>query len=109
MQTMQLSQIKATVANRKVLRSHTKEAMADYSPIMTWLLLDNDGDLYIISEPQGQTFYAGHDFIVATTGCFQKAHGDGAVTDEFGDKYTSQKAYLKDLLGETEYNRIFSK
>lgn len=109
MQTMQLSQIKATVANRKVLRSHAKEAMLDYSPIMTWLLLDNDGDLYILSEPQGQSFYNGNDIVIATTGGFYKAHGDGAVTDDWGDEYTSQRAYLKDLLGETEYNRIFSK
>ena len=28
-------QIKATAANRKILRSHAKETMADYSPVMT--------------------------------------------------------------------------
>ena len=101
------TQIKATVANRKILRSHAKEAMADYSAVMTWLVLDNDGDLYQIVEPQGQTYYTGNDEVIATTGGFYKSCGEGAVTDEYGNKYRTQKAYLTDLLGKTEYERIF--
>ena len=103
------AQIKATVANRKVLRSHAKEAMADYSPVMTWLLLDNDGDLHEIIEPQGQNYYTGSDEVIATTGGFRKAHGDGAAVNGYGEKYKTQMAYLTDLLGEKEYNRIFGK
>ena len=101
------TQIKATVANRKNLRLHAKEAMADYSAVMTWLVLDNDGDLYQIVEPQGQTYYTGNDKVIATTGGFYKSYGVGAVTDEYGNKYRTQKAYLTDLLGKTEYERIF--
>ena len=103
------TQIKANVANRKVLRSHAKEAMADYSPVMTWLVLDNDGDLFEIVEPQGQTFYTGDDEVIAATGGFHKSCGEGAATDEYGNKFKTQKAYLTDLLGEKEYNRIFGK
>ena len=100
------TQIKATAANRKILRSHAKEAMADYSAVMTWLVLE-DGDLYEIINPQGQTFYTGNDFIIATTGGFHKSCGEGAVTDEYGNKYKTQKSYLSALLGKTEYERIF--
>lgn len=101
--------IKATVANRKALRSHAREAMRDYSPVMTWLVLDADGDLYEIVEPQGQTFLnlADGDEEIARTGSFYKAHGDGAVRDDWGQKFKSQKAYLNYLLGKDEYNRIF--
>lgn len=98
--------IKATAANRKVLRDHAREAIADYSPVMTWLL-DQDGDLLIIEEPQGQTYYVGDLPIVATTGSFGKAHGDGATRDEYGRPYRTQRAYLQDLLGPDHYERIF--
>ena len=101
------TQIKATVANRKILRSHAKEAMADYSAVMTWLVLDNDGDLFEIVEAQGQTFYTGNDEVIAKTGGFYKSCGEGAATDEYGNKYRTQKAYLSDLLGKDEYERIF--
>lgn len=101
------TQIKPTVANRKVLRSHAKEAMADYSPVMTWLVLDKDGDLFEIVEPQGQSCYVGNDKVIATTGGFHKAHGDGAVRDELGQKFKTQKSYLIHLLGKDEYNQIF--
>lgn len=100
--------IKATVANRKVLRSHAKEAMRAYSPVMTWLLLDSNGELYEIIEPQGQTFYCGSDKVIATTGGFYKAHGAGAAVDEYGEWYKTQKSYLSDLLGKAEYERIFA-
>ena len=105
-----LAKINATVQNRKILRVHAKEAMRAYSPIMTWLLLDSKGNLHILSEPQGHSFYNGNDIVIATTGGFHKIHGNGngAVTDEWGYKYTSQRAYLKDLL-ENEYDRIFEK
>ena len=103
------AQIKATVANRKVLRSHAKEAMADYSPAMSWLVLDDEGELFEIVEPQGQTFYVGDEKVIASTGGFHKSCGEGAVTDEYGTKFKTQKAYLTDLLGEKEYNRIFGK
>ena len=101
------TQIKATAANRKILRSHAKEAMADYSAVMTWLVLDNDGDLYQIVEPQGQTFYTGNDEVITTTGGFHKSCGEGAAANEYGEKHKTQKAYLSDLLGKTEYERIF--
>lgn len=101
------TQIKATVANRKVLREHAREALACYSPVMTWLVLDDNGDLYQIVEPQGQTFYTGNDEIIATTGGFHKSCGEGAAVNEYGEKYKTQKAYLIGLLGKSEYDRIF--
>ena len=60
-------------------------------------------------EPQGQTCYVGNDEVIASTGSFQKAHGDGAACDKYGDKYKTQREYLIDLLGEDEYARIFAK
>lgn len=99
--------IKSTVHNRKILRKHAKEAMADYSPLMTWLLLDENGDLSIATEPQGQSEYVGPDTVIATTGGFHKAHGDGAAINADGHKYTTQKAYLLDLLGDLDHKRIF--
>lgn len=104
---MSATKINATPASRKALRSHAREAMADYSRIMTWLIVDSAGDLYEITEPQGQTVYVGSDEVVATTGGFHKSHGAGAAADEYGKKYRTQKAYLTDLLGSAEYKRIF--
>ncbi len=104
-----MEMIKATAANRKVLRGHAKEALRDYSPVMTWLVLEDDGNLFEIVEPQGQTYYTGNDEVVASTGGFHKAHGDGAARDEDGNKYKNQREYLIDLLGEAEYARIFAK
>lgn len=103
----QVNQIKATIANRKALRAHAREALRDYSPVMTWLVLDSEGDLFEIVEPQGQTYYTGKDTVIARTGSFAKAHGDGAARNEMGEKYTTQKSYLTDLLGQDDYNRIF--
>lgn len=103
-----MNKINATPENRKILRKHAREALANYSPVMTWLILDKDGDLYIIEEPQGQTEYCGDDDVLATTGDFYKAHGDGAVTDDYGNKYKTQRDYLTDLLGADNYNRIFN-
>jgi hypothetical protein len=82
--------------------------MCNYSPIMTWLLLEDNGDLYIISEPQGQTSYVGSDEVLACTGGFYKAHGDGAACDDQGNRYRTQRAYLTSLLGSNEYARIFA-
>ena len=53
---MPTPQIKATAANRKILREHAKEALANYSRIKTWLLND-PGNLRILEEPQGQRAY----------------------------------------------------
>lgn len=103
------NQINATAANRKALRAHAKEAMADYSRVMTWLVLDNDGDLYEVVEPQGQSYLNTSDTIVASTGDFYKAHGNGAATNSHGDKYRTQRDYLTDLLGAEDYKRIFEK
>lgn len=102
-----MTSINATPANRKILKSHAKEAIAAYSRVMTWLVLDDDGDLYEIIEPQGQTVYTGDDYVVATTGGFHKSHGDGAATDQSGKAYTTQREYLANLLGATDYERIF--
>ena len=99
--------ISATPANREALREHAREALRDYSPHMTWLVLDDDGDLREIAEPQGQTYYTGDDTVIATTGSFEKSHGDGAACDETGRPYTTQRDYLMDLLGATDYKRIF--
>lgn len=99
--------INATSTNRKVLRSHAKEALADFSNLMTWLLLDSEGNLTELQEPQGQTSYVGNDEVVAATGSFYKAHGDGAAVDSNGQKYRTQRDYLTDLLGKAEYARIF--
>jgi len=92
--------------NRKVLRNHAREALKAYSPVMTWLLQDED-ELYIIEEAQGQTDYVGYDCIVATTGDFYKAHGQGAAVDCAGRRHYTQKSYLVELLGTASYNRIF--
>ena len=102
-----MSKINSTPKNRKALRSHAAEALRDYSPVMTWLLLDSDGDLREIEEPQGQSEYVGRCEVIARTGSFYKAHGDGAARDECGDKYPTQRAYLMDLLGAADYTRIF--
>lgn len=99
--------INNTIANRKALRAHAKEALRDYSPVMTWLVIEEDGSLYEICEPQGQTYYRGSDYVFATTGGFHKAHGDGAARNDIGQKYRTQREYLKDLLGKEEYARIF--
>lgn len=99
--------INPTPANRNTLRRHSREALADYSPVMTWLVLDANGDLEIITEPQGQTEYTGADEVIATTGDFHKAHGNGAETDSHGNKYRTQRDYLTDLLGADCYVRIF--
>ncbi len=99
--------IKATVANRKVLREHAKEAMANYSHVITWIVLDANGDLCQITEPQGQNYYNGKDEVIATTGSLRKACGEGAVTNEYGEEYKTQKSYLIFLLGKSEYERIF--
>lgn len=105
-----MQKINATTANRKQLRAHAREAMASYSRVMTWLILDNDGDLGTIVEPQGQTVYVGSKTVIATTGGFHKAHGDGAAVDpSTGRPYGTQRAYLSDLLGASEYQRIFGK
>jgi len=103
-----MENIKATVSNRKALREHAREAIAKYSPEMTWLVVDDDGDLRIIAEPQGQTEYVGEDEVIAATGSFYKAHGNGAATDEMGNEYSTQRDYLIDLLGDSEYRRIFN-
>jgi hypothetical protein len=106
---MSTKKINATPSNRATLRSHAREALRDYSPVMTWLLLDDDGDLYEITELQGQTYYTGRDDVIGATGGFAKAHGDGAARNEDGQKYRSQRDYLSDILGKAEYARIFAK
>ena len=105
-----MQKINATPANRKQLRAHAREAMEEYSRVMTWLVLDADGDLSTIVEPQGQSCYVGDDAVVAATGGFHKAHGDGAAIDpQTRRAYRTQRAYLADLLGVSEYQRIFGK
>ena len=105
-----MATINATPANRKQLRGHAREALAAYSRVMTWLVLDRQGELRTIFEPQGQTVYAGDDAVVAATGGFHKAHGEGAAIDpQTGRAYRTQRAYLTDLLGAAEYQRIFQK
>lgn len=105
-----MQKINATPANRKQLRSHAREAMAAYSRVMTWLVVDQQGDLSTIVEPQGQTVYVGSETVIATTGGFHKAHGDGAAVDPAtGRPYSTQRAYLSDLLGNAEYERVFGK
>ena len=105
-----MQKINATPANRKQLRAHAREALASYSRVMTWLILDNDGDLGTIVEPQGQTVYVGSETVIAPTGGFHKAHGDGAAVDPAtGRPYSTQRAYLSDLLGDAEYERVFGK
>ena len=50
------------------------------------------------------------DAVVAATGGFHKAHGEGAAIDpQTGRAYRTQRAYLADLLGVSEYQRIFGK
>lgn len=91
---------KDSIENRKKLRGHAREALRAYSPVMTWLLLDEDGDLSILEEPQGQTFYTGKKEVIATTGGFAKAHGDGAARDSDGMPYKTQWDYLLATFGE---------
>jgi hypothetical protein len=101
--------INTTPENKKVLRSHANEALKEYSPIMTWLVLDDGGDLLEVVEPQGQSEYVGDGTILARTGGFSKSHGDGTATNEEGVKYKTQKAYLADLLGHDVYLEVFAK
>lgn len=68
-----------TAANRKALREHAREALRSYSPVMTWLIVDSDGELHEICEPQGQTYYTGSDIVIATTGGFAKSCGEGGT------------------------------
>lgn len=99
--------IAATAANRKALRAHAREAMSAYSSVMTWLVLDGT-ELDTITEPQGQTSYVGSLPVIAATGDFYKAHGDGAAKcPATGKHYKSQREYLDDLLGHKEAARIF--
>ena len=100
--------INNTQKNRKLLRRHAREALCTYSPVMTWLLLDDSGNLAIIEEPQGQSEYVGTDKVIAKTGGFYKAHGDGAACNSAGYPYRTQRAYLTDLLGSDNYNQIFA-
>lgn len=103
-----MAKINATPANRSKLRAHAREAMASYSRLMTWLVVDQDGDLTIITEPQGQSVYVGDGQVIAQTGDFYKAHGDGAaVNPATGRPYKTQREYLACLLGQAEYGRIF--
>ena len=95
--------------NRKVLNQWAKEVRADYSPLMGWLVVNEHGTLYNIFEPQGQTEYTGNGIILASSGDFYKAHGNGATRDECGNKYKTNKAYFIDLMGLDNYNRIFNK
>ena len=105
-----MAKINATTANRQMLREHAREAMAPYSRLMTWLVQDDSGDLSIITEPQGQSVYVGDDEVIASTGSFYKAHGDGAAIDPgTGRAYRTQRDYLTDLLGAIEHARIFAK
>ena len=102
--------IAATIANRKQLREHAREALAPYSRVMTWLVVDGTGELCTIVEPEGQSAYVGVDLVVATTGGFHKAHGaGGAIDPSAGRVYRTQRVYLVDLLGSPEYRRIFRK
>ena len=105
-----MQKINTTPANRKQLRGHAREALAAYSRVMTWLVVDGTGDLSTIVEPEGQSAYVGGDVVIAATGGFHKSHGDGAAIDpSTGRAYRTQRAYLTDLLGASEYQRIFGK
>ena len=105
---MTAQNIAPTAANRKILRAHAREAMAKYSRVMTWLILDNEGNLDIVVEPQGQSVYVGNDEVLATTGGFYASCGQGgAIDSRTGRAYRTQGAYLSDLLGQNNYNRIF--
>jgi hypothetical protein len=103
-----MTNINPTTQNRKLLRAHAREALANYSPVMTWLLLDDRGNLAEICEAQGQTDYVGDDQVIAVTGSFAKAHGDGAACNDDGYPYSTQRAYLTDLLGADCYSRVFA-
>jgi hypothetical protein len=62
----------------------------------------------MLVEPQGQTVYAGDDEVLATTGGVHAAHGQGGAVDpRTGRPYRTQRDYLSDLLGQSEYDRIF--
>lgn len=102
--------IKATVQNRKELREFARFAIADYSRLMGWLLLDEDGNLSSIWEAQGQTEYVGSLKVIAAGGDFYKAHGAGAAADpKTGKPYRTQREWMIALLGVEHYARIFGK
>lgn len=96
-------------ATRKTLNEWAREVRADYSPLMGWLVKAEDNTLYNIFEPEGATIYTGNNTVLAITGGFYKAHGDGAEHDENGNKYRTNKAYFIDLMGFANYSRIFNK
>jgi len=85
-----------TKENKRVLREHAREALSKYSPCMTWLLLDANGDLRIITEPQGQTSYAGNDIVIAMTGGFEKSHGNGVeINPSTGRAFKTQRECIE--------------
>ena len=109
----QLSTVKINISveNRKVLRDLAREALQAYSDFDSWYVVDEDGDLYEVYEPQGNNelrLHAGNHCLAAF-GSFYKAHGEGAERDIDGNVYPTQRAYLKELLGEENYMLMFPK
>ena len=94
--------------NIRTFQEFAKDAQAEYSPFMGWLLLDNNGDLYYLREPQGQTIYTGRDKVIAEFGDCYSAHGQGgkfrdATHEEWrrngkcSVRITTAKAYAQHL------------
>ncbi len=98
----EMDRITATPRNRRLLREHAARAIARYSPVMSWLVRDVDGDLYAVIEAQGQTTLrrGAGEFIVDTQGSVWQAHGQG------GSDERTVASYLSRLLGPAQYARL---
>ena len=75
---------KQAAENRKAVREYWRSYLAD-GHIMAWLLARDNGDVYAIYEPQGQTYYTGHDDVLHYFGDVYRAHGQMPEHVTFSD------------------------
>lgn len=97
-----LDRISANVHNRKVLRSHASFVLRSHANFghKRWLCMDlNNNLLFEIFNPQ--------DYSVSDLEKINKAVLIFNIENELFGKYRTQTAYLKDLLGDFHYERIF--
>lgn len=100
-----LDRISANVHNRKVLRSHASFVISDTRPVPTvghkrWLCMDlNNNLLFEIFNPQ--------DYSIFDLEKINKTVLFFNIESELFGKYRTQTSYLKDLLGDYHYERIF--
>ena len=100
-----IAKINRTKTNREEWRDFARPALADYTPLMGWLLVSDGGDLSSIWEPQGQNEIRTSDGwrVVATYGDVHSAHGQGGKYEVDADghetyvRIRTQKRYFEIL------------